>query len=115
MENTSVTLILDGWSNTSNDAIIASSIHTGYGVYLIDAEDAGSEKKTSEYCVEVANRAIDRIKELYDKTVFACCTDNENKMKRMKQILSETKGIVTYGCLAHYMNVVQGYNPYKRD
>ncbi|CAH0561717.1 unnamed protein product [Brassicogethes aeneus] len=106
LEYTSVTLILDGWSNTSNDAIIASSIHTGHGVYLIDAEDAGTKKKTSEYCVEVANRAIDLIKELYGKTVFACCTDNENKMKRMKQILSETKGIVTYGCSAHYMNLL---------
>lgn len=55
-------------------------IHTGHGVYLIVAEDAGIEKKTYEYCVYVAFRGVDCMTELYGKTVFAC--------------LSETNGIL---------------------
>lgn len=106
LNDSSLTLILDGWSNTSNDSLTACSVHTGLQSYLISAEDAGSERKTTEYCVAVAEKAIHFIKRKYDKDIFACCTDNENKMKKMKDILKERHNIITYGCSAHILNLL---------
>lgn len=40
--------------------------------------------------------------------VFAICTDNENKMKRMREILLQNSPkLLTYGCSAHYMNLAE--------
>ena len=51
---------------------------------------------------------IDHIKTTFEKEVFAICTDNENKMKSMKEIVKKThSGIVTVGCSAHYINLVE--------
>lgn len=40
--------------------------------------------------------------------VFAVCTDNENKMNKMKEILKEKyPNLLTYGCSAHYLNLIE--------
>jgi len=40
--------------------------------------------------------------------VFAVCTDNENKMIKMKELIrKEFSDILTYGCNAHYLNLVE--------
>ena len=44
------TLMQDGWGSVRNDPIIAHNVHNGKTLYLISAIDAGSEKKSSEYC-----------------------------------------------------------------
>ena len=69
MEDSCITLIQDGWSNISNDPIIAHSIHNGHKPYLISSVDAGSEKKSALYCSQLAIDAINEIKEKYDKDV----------------------------------------------
>nr|XP_047131425.1 uncharacterized protein LOC124810501 [Hydra vulgaris] len=103
-----ITLIQDGWSSVRNDPVIAHSVHNGKTPYLISAIDAGSEKKTSEYCAQLAIEAIKHIKKVYEQDVFAICTDNENKMKKMKEILKEEYPLLlTYGCSAHYLNLVE--------
>lgn len=43
---TGITLMLDGWSNTCADSIIGLSIQTGKEIYLLDAIECGSEKKS---------------------------------------------------------------------
>ena len=40
--------------------------------------------------------------------IFVFCTDNENKMLRMKEILREKyHKLVTYGCSAHFLNLLE--------
>lgn len=46
---TCLTLILDGWSNISNDPIFACSIHTGKNSYLFKTVDCGAEKKMQNF------------------------------------------------------------------
>ncbi|KAG8172922.1 hypothetical protein JTE90_029612 [Oedothorax gibbosus] len=111
LKDATITLMLDGWSNTSADSIIAVSIHTGTGksqdTYLLEAVDCGSEKKTAEFCAGIAERVIKEIKQDYDKDVFAVCCDNENKMKKFRDIIVEKyPSILAFGCSAHYMNLL---------
>lgn len=107
LTNAATTLMLDGWSNTSNDSIIAVSIHTGKSTHLLDAIDCGSQKKTAEFCAEIAEKAISELKQRYDKNIFAVCCDNENKMKKFRDIITEKHPhILAFGCSAHYMNLV---------
>ena len=40
-----LTLFMDGWSSVKNDPILASSVHTGKGTFLLQAMDSGAEKK----------------------------------------------------------------------
>lgn len=103
-----ITLLQDGWSSVRNDPIIATSIHTGIQSYLLSAVDCKAEKKTAEYCFELADDAIKQCHTKYNKKVFAICTDNENKMKKMRELVSEKyPHIITYGCSAHYLNLVE--------
>lgn len=40
--------------------------------------------------------------------MFAVCTDNEMKMKRMKEIVKIAHPeLLTYGCSAHYLNLIE--------
>ncbi len=51
---------------------------------------------------------IEFVKNTYNKDVFACVTDNENKMVAMRTELESKYNILTYGCSAHYANLVAG-------
>lgn len=104
----SATLSMDGWSSIKNDPIIASSIQIQGKTHLIAAEDASSRKKTAKFCVEVAKKAIEDLQKQYEIEVFALVTDNENKMKKMKNLLAEQyPDILTYGCSAHWVNLIE--------
>ena len=77
--------------------------------YLIDVEDCGSNKKTTNYCFEKVEKTIAHVKEKYGKDTFAIVTDNENKMTAMRtQVQRKYPKIITYGCASHYMNLVEG-------
>jgi hypothetical protein len=65
--------------------------------YVVAANDAGILSKTAEFCAEDAKKCIAAIQEKYDKQVFAICTDNESKMRLMRDILSnEFPELLTY-------------------
>jgi len=67
--NSSLTLIMDGWSSVRNDPINATSIHTGTKCFLLDATDCGSEKKTAEFCAEKMIDLIEMCEEKFGKQV----------------------------------------------
>lgn len=106
--NRPITLMLDGWSSCKNDPILASSIHTGNSSMLLSSKDCCSDKKTAEYHVQVAEENIKFCKDKFDRQIFAIVTDNENKMKSFrKQISEKYPAILTYGCSAHYLNILE--------
>lgn len=103
----SFTLIMDGWTNVKNEAIIATTIHTGNTSFFLNATDCKGNKKTAEYCAQIAAESIDYCKEKFGVNIFAVCSDNENKMVKMRKNLEEThENLITYGCSAHYMNLL---------
>lgn len=102
------TLLQDGWSNVKNDPIIATTVHTGSSSFLLSASDCESNKKTAEYCAQSAINSIKDCEERFGIKIIAVCTDNENKMEKMRKILeSENADLLTYGCSAHYVNLIE--------
>ncbi|KAB7504956.1 hypothetical protein Anas_09603 [Armadillidium nasatum] len=105
-----ITLCMDGWSSVKNDPIIATSMHTGKQSFLLSTIDSGSDKKNAEYCLKCLKEAVDEVKEKYNSKVFAFCSDNEAKMKLLKEKMKEDdelKTIISYGCSAHYINLLE--------
>ena len=52
--------------------------------------------------------AVEEIKENYNINVFALCSDNENKMERMKELVEiQYHTILMYDCSAHYLNLLE--------
>lgn len=97
----------DGWTNTSQDPIIAHSLHDGRKSYLLNIEDCGSSEKSGEYCFDKAKEQIINVQDKYGKPVFGCVTDNEAKMKKMKELLEiDFPAILTWGCAAHHVNLI---------
>lgn len=102
-----VSLLQDGWSNIHNEPVIANCIHTGTECMFYDSVNAGSEKKTANFCADVAKKAITEIERKYDCQVTSLVTDNENKMELMRTLIhEEMPSVSTYGCSAHYLNLL---------
>lgn len=102
-----VTLMQDGWSNVHNDPVIANSIFCNGKSVFLSAIDCGKNKKTSEYCTNLAREAKIAAEAKYGCIVKSFVSDNEQKMLTMRQNL-ETEDIipVTYGCASHYLNIL---------
>lgn len=102
-----VSLLQDGWSNIHNEPVVANCIHTGSECMFYNSVNTGSEKKTATYCADVAETAITEVETKYDCKVTSLVTDNENKMELMRTIIhEEMSSITTYGCSAHYLNLL---------
>ena len=98
-----VYLTQDGWSSVQNDLVIAHAFSDGQKTYLLDLIESGKEKKTAEYCAKIVSVAIEQIREEFGKKVFAVCTDNEAKMKKLRKLLNvKYLKMLTYGCNAHF-------------
>ena len=101
-----LTLVVDGWSNIKNDAIIACSIHTEAKSYLLKATDCGAEKKFAEYCSNCILIAVEEIENKYNKDIFAVCTDNKNKMIATREKLKTTHpNLISCGCSSHIFSL----------
>ncbi|XP_047128963.1 uncharacterized protein LOC124809189 isoform X2 [Hydra vulgaris] len=107
-EEKTITIMQDGWSSVTNDPIIAHSAYDGLNSKILCITDCASNKKTAKYCTELLCNVIKDLKETYNKEVFAVVTDNENKMKKMRDSIKETyPNLLTYGCSAHYLNLLE--------
>jgi len=74
-----VTLIQDGWSDIHNSPVIAHCIHTGSKAYFLCSDETGANKKTSDYCAELAKKAMSVAAANYGCHVKAVVADNEKK------------------------------------
>ncbi|KAB7496884.1 Transitional endoplasmic reticulum ATPase [Armadillidium nasatum] len=67
-------------------------------------------RKMLDYCLKCLKEAVGEVKEKYNSKVFAFCSDNEAKMKLLKEKMKEDdelKTIISYGCSAHYINLLE--------
>ena len=73
----------------------------------MSAKDTGASKKTALFCTSVAQEAIKEASDKYGCKVHAVVTDNEKKMEAMrKELEKEDNELITYGCAAHFLNLL---------
>ena len=68
-EQAPIIIIQDKWSNTQNDSIIAHSIHNGERPQLLTIVEPANSKKTAEFCASLAEEAITKVKQDFNKDV----------------------------------------------
>ena len=72
-------LILDGWSDIHNTPVIASSLHCDGKSYFLSAVDTGTNKKTAQYCTDIATNA--KADDTFGCNITGVVTDSEKKMQ----------------------------------
>ena len=104
----SVTILQDGWSNIKHDPIAGTSIHTGGKSFMLDTVDCAANKKTADYCADLAKKSIELVKGKFRIKLFAVRSDKKNKIKTIRQLIKEdVHGIITYGYSAYYISLLE--------
>ena len=101
-----VAFCVDGWSNVSQESIIASSIQYNGLVYIVGTTDATSVVHTSENIAEITMEHIKDAETKYAVKVSALITDNAENMSKMRKIVGNDLNVIEYGCAAHQINLV---------
>lgn len=108
LQDKSVCMALDGWSNIHNEPIVCVSVTTPDGdSFLTETVDTSGHPHTAEYMQEIATTAIKSVEQQFCCSVTSFVTDNAANMKKMrKQLEADSDCVVSYGCSAHYMNLL---------
>lgn len=108
LDGKTVTLIQDGWSSIHNDPVIANCISTGHESYFLSSVDTTTNKKTADYCLQLAVKAKEEAESLFNCKVRSFVSDNEAKMCKMRKDLEkeyQEEYFISYGCASHYINL----------
>lgn len=100
------TLVIDSWSNIHNDPITAACIQIGEKSFVVDVEDSGSKKKTAEYLTEKCRSIITNVQNKFQCKIKSVVSDNAKNMEKMRQALEDKDKVITYGCSAHWLNLL---------
>ena len=107
LNNKIVTMQQDGWSTVQNDPVIATSVTCEGKGYFVDAKDTGTMQKTAENCKAMILDSRDTAEQSYGCKVKTFVTDNARNMEKMRNELeNDDDSVVTYGCLAHVLNLL---------
>lgn len=117
LENKTVCLSIDGWSNIRNDPIVCSCVTTNDGkTILVDTIDTTDNHHTADYLETVANSSIQKAEQLFNCKVRSVVSDNAANMAKMRRQLQTNTGgddgaqvklpILAYGCSAHILNLL---------
>ena len=102
-----VTIQQHGWSDIHNDPIVATSVTVNGESFFHDATYPGTMAKTPEGCKDMLLESINDAEDNYGYTVKSVVTDNaENMQKRRSLIADNEPEMLTYGCLAHWLNLL---------
>lgn len=102
-----VAVVSDGWSDVHQKPIISNVIVSGGNVFLCDFELA-TGKKDAAYCALKIKDAIIKAEEKYGSNVVGFISDNEPKMRKVRELLHEWRpSLITVGCGAHYLNLCE--------
>jgi hypothetical protein len=98
----------DMLTSHSRAPIIASSLTVPGKTFPFDFIGPGAEKKTAEFCFNLAKDSIERAEKEYNCEVVGFVSDNEPKMKAVRALLVKWRPhLIVYGCSAHYLNLVE--------
>lgn len=109
VENETVCLGLDGWSNVHNEPIVCMTITTKNGdVYLVDTIDTSGNSHTADYLAAVTTDRIKKCQQEINCKIRSVVTDNAANVSKMRRILENDNDldIISYGCSAHILNLL---------
>lgn len=107
IENSTVCMSMDGWSNIHNEPLICCSIVTSNGEsILIDCVDTGVDRHTAENLKDLAVKAIKIAQEDFQVTVGSFVTDNAANVQKMRLDLVNDFDIIQYRCSDHMLNLL---------
>lgn len=115
LENKTVCLSIDGWSNIRNDPIVCSCVTCDGKTVLVDTIDTTDHHHTGDYLETVASASIQKAELLFNCKVGSVVSDNAANMAKMRRQLQANTGddeakanipIITYGCSAHILNLL---------
>lgn len=109
LNDQTVSLSLDGWSNVHNEPIICVTVTTENGeIYVVDSLDTSGYPHTAEYLVSVAKSSITKCENVFACAVRSVVTDNAANVTSMRSELQKDDAydVLTYGCSAHLLNLL---------
>lgn len=110
LENKTVCLSIDGWSNIRNEPIICACVVNEDGnIFLVNTTDTSGNPHTSEYLTCLTLKIIQDTEKKFKCFIRSVVTDNAANMARMRlQIQRESNdvNVITYGCSAHLLNLL---------
>uniref|UniRef100_A0A6P7G723 Uncharacterized protein LOC114338410 isoform X2 n=2 Tax=Diabrotica virgifera virgifera TaxID=50390 RepID=A0A6P7G723_DIAVI len=100
----SVGLMVDGWSNIRNEAVL-NFVVTTPKPFLFKIMPTGTAPHTAEYMAKTLGAVI---REIGPRKVFGIVTDNAANMKAAWALIENDfdNNIFTYGCFAHSLNLI---------
>ena len=109
LENETVCMAMDGWSNIRNEPIVCVSVIKQCGkVILVDTIDTSGSSHTGNYLANLVINSIKSTEENFKCNVSSFVTDNTANMVSARNILHEELGFegLAYGCSAHILNLL---------
>ncbi|CAG9825826.1 unnamed protein product [Phaedon cochleariae] len=113
LENKTVCLSIDGWSNIRNEPIICACVVNEDGsVFLVNTTDTSGSPHTSEYLTSLTLKIIQDTEKKFKCFVRSVVTDNAANMARMRMQIQQKSvdivdvNVITYGCSAHILNLL---------
>jgi hypothetical protein len=98
-------LLQDGWQSPQGEAVIAHSLYVEGQHYMIDAQAAGVNGKTGEFCLSRFDEAMKIASEDYNVEIIGLVTDNCNTMRKLQRLVSlKYPDLLVYGCNSHLFN-----------
>lgn len=111
LNNETVCLSIDGWSNIHNEPIICVTLTTSTGqIYLVDTIDTSGKPHTAEYLLQLVQNSIKKAEQDFGCRIGSVVTDNAANVAKMRKLLEESSEpehtVLTYGCAAHLLNLL---------
>lgn len=102
-----VTIMQDGWTSIQNDPVLVHAASDGRRTVFLNASSAEDNVKTSEYCFEQLENAIQNAEQSFGVQVIGCVTDNCNSMRCLRRIVAEKyPHFFVFGCNTHLLNLI---------
>ena len=111
LNNETVCLSIDGWSNIHNEPIICVTLTTSTGhIFLVDTIDTSGKSHTAEYLLQLVKNSMKKAEQDFNCRIGSIVTDNAANVTKMRKLLEEScepeHTILTYGCSAHLLNLL---------
>ena len=109
LNDKTVSMAIDGWSNIHNEPVICASITSDGQTYLSETIDTSGNKEDANYLENISKTIIENAENRYNCRVASLVTDNAANMKKMRKNLITNDGfndIISYGCSAHSLNLL---------
>ena len=102
-----VTIQQDAWSDVHDEPVTATTLVSNGKPFFLDAVDKGTMPKTANNCKDLLKKSIAKAEDNYGCKVRTVVTDNAKNMERVRKALEEEDlDLVTYDCLAHWLNLL---------